>query len=135
MKFIIAWLVTALAVAAAIWLVPGIQVFGTDNVALAIAIVSAVLALINMFIKPIVKVLSCPLVIITLGLFLLVVNAAMLELAAWASSSLFNMGITIDGFGSAVLGAIIISIVSMIANGIVNSNTRNTNNNYGGYNR
>jgi len=118
MKFIIRWLITALAVAAAIWLVPGIQVFGTDNAALAVAIVAAVLALINMFIKPIVKVLSCPLVILTLGLFLLVVNALMLELAAWASTSLFHMGISIDGFGTAVLGALVISIVSIIANGI-----------------
>ena len=129
MKFVIAWLITALAVAAAIWLVPGIQVFGTDNVVLAIAIVSAVLAFINMFIKPVVKVLSCPLVILTFGLFLLVVNAAMLELAAWISGSLLNMGIAIDGFGSAVLGAIIISIVTMIANAIVNSNNNGNGNN------
>ena len=128
MKFVIRWLITALAVAAAIWLIPGIQVFGTDNVVLAIAVVSALLAFINMFIKPIVQVLSCPLVILTFGLFLLVVNAAMLELAAWVSSSLLHMGIAIDGFGSAVLGAIIISIVTMIANAIVRSNTKSTSN-------
>ena len=129
MKFVVRWLITAIAVAAAIWLIPGIQVFGTDNVVLAIAIVSAVLAFINMFIKPIVQVLSCPLVILTFGLFLLVVNAAMLELAAWISGSLLHMGIAIDGFGSAVLGAIIISIVTMIANAIVNSNNNGNGNN------
>ena len=129
MKFVIRWLITAIAVAAAIWLIPGIQVFGTDNVVLAIAIVSAVLAFINMFIKPIVQVLSCPLVILTFGLFLLVVNAAMLELAAWISGSLLHMGIAIDGFGSAILGAIIISIVTMIANGIARSNSND--NGYG----
>ena len=58
----------------------------------------------------------------------------MLELAAWISSSLIHMGIQIDGFGSAILGAIIISIVSIIANGIVKSNTNNNSNiSYGGY--
>jgi putative membrane protein len=126
MKFVVRWLITAIAVAAAIWLIPGIQVFGTDNVVLAIAIVSAVLAFVNMFIKPIVQVLSCPLVILTFGLFLLVVNAAMLELAAWISGGLLHMGIAIDGFGSAILGAIIISIVTMIANGIARSNSNDS---------
>ena len=125
MKFVITWLVCALAVAAAVFLLPGIRVFGTDNPVLAVAIVSAALAFIHKFIKPIVQVLSCPLVILTLGLFYLVVNAAMLELAAWVSASLLHMGIEIDGFGSAVLGAIIISIVSIIANGIVRSSTQN----------
>ena len=125
MRFIIRWLITALAVAAAVWLIPGIQIFGEGNVVLAVAIASLALALVNMFIKPIVQVLSCPLIILTLGLFYLVVNAAMLELAAWLSTSIFDMGIAIDGFGSAVLGAIVISIVSMIANGIFGTNKNN----------
>ena len=125
MKFIARWLITALAVAAAVWLIPGIRIFGTDNVALALALASLALALINMFIKPIVQVLSCPLIILTLGLFYLVVNAAMLELAAWVSTGIFGRGIAIDGFGSAVLGAIVISIVSMIANGIFGTNRNN----------
>ena len=121
MKVIIRWIVTAIAVAAAVWLVPGIHIVGGQNAALAIAVASLVLALINMFIKPIVQVLSCPLVILTLGLFYLVINAAMLELAAWATSSFFQIGISIDGFGSAVLGSIVISIVSMIMNGLFKS--------------
>ena len=119
MKFIIRWLVTAVAVAAAVWLIPGIQIFGGTNAVLAIAIASLALALVNMVVKPVVQVLSCPLVILTLGLFYLVINAAMLELAAWLSTSIFQMGIYIDGFGSAVLGSIVISIVSMIVNGLI----------------
>ena len=74
MKVIIRWIVTAVAVAAAVWLVPGIHIVGGQTAALAIAVASLVLALINMFIKPIVQVLSCPLVILTLGLFYLVIT-------------------------------------------------------------
>ena len=124
MKFVVRWLITAIAVAAAVWLIPGIQIVGGSDAALGIALASLALALVNMFIKPIVQVLSCPLVILTLGLFYLVINALMLELAAWLTTTFFQIGISIDGFGSAVLGAIVISLVSMIANAIFKDDTQ-----------
>ena len=130
MKLLVRWLVTAIAVAVAVWIVPGITTFGGANsMAISIAVTALALALINMFVKPVVVFLSCPLTILTLGLFYLVINALMLELAAWASSGLLGMGISIDGFGSAFLGSIIISIVSMIVNGLVGGNDQANGNN------
>jgi putative membrane protein len=65
------------------------------------------------------RALSVPFTVITLGLFLIVVNALMLELASWLSRNILHAGIAIDTFGSAILGAIIISIVCAIANSVM----------------
>ena len=118
MNFVIRWIVTAVAVGAAVWIVPGITTTG-DNATLAIAVGALVLALVNVSIKPVLQFLSMPVTVLTLGIFYIVVNALVLELAAWASTGLFGSGIAVDGFGSAFLGAIIISIVGSIVNGIV----------------
>ena len=118
MGFIIRWLVTAVAVAAAVWLVPGIHTVGSDAT-IAIAVGALVLALVNMILKPILQFLSLPITVLTLGIFYLIVNALMLELASWIATGLFGSGIYIDGFGAAFLGSLVISIVSAIINGIV----------------
>ena len=120
MAFIIRWIVTAVAVAAAVWLVPGIMVIGTNSF-IAVAALALILSLINMSIKPILQILSLPISILTLGIFYLIVNALMLELAAWMTTALFGTGILIDGFLSAFLGSIVISLVSVIVNGIIGS--------------
>lgn len=109
MHFLKSWFVCALAIALAIYLVPGIVPLG-DTVKSAIFAALA-LALVNATIKPIMKVLSLPITIITLGIFSLVINALMLELASWLSIGLFDAGIEVASFGSAFFGAIIISIV------------------------
>ncbi len=119
MSFIIRWIVTAIAVAAAVWIVPGIQVIGGDAAWVSIALLALILALINMSIKPVLQVLSLPISILTLGIFYLVVNTLLLLLAAWLANGLFHAGIWIEGFGSAFLAAIVISIVSTIVNSIV----------------
>ena len=118
MNFIIRWIATAVAVAAAVWIVPGITAVGNDGT-IAVIIMALVLSLINISIKPIMQVISLPITVLTLGIFYLVVNALLLELAAWASTGLFASGVAIDGFGSAFLGSIVISIVSGIVNGIL----------------
>ena len=118
MNFIIRWIVTAVAVGVAVWIVPGISAVGS-NATIAIAALALVLSLINVSLKPILQLLSMPITVLTLGIFYLVVNALLLELAAWAAGGIFGSGIAIDGFGSAFLGSIVISIVSAIANGIV----------------
>lgn len=118
MAFIIRWIVTAVAVAAAVWIVPGIMVIGANSF-IAVAALALILSLINMSIKPILQVLSLPISVLTLGIFYLIVNALMLELAAWMTTALFGTGILIDGFLSAFLGSIVISIVSVIVNGII----------------
>ncbi len=118
MNFIIRWIVTALAVGAAVWLVPGVEV--VDGTAwVGIAIFALVLSLINMSIKPILQLLSLPVSVLTLGIFYIVVNTLLLYLAAWLANGLFDIGFSIATFGSAFVASIVISIVSAIVNSIM----------------
>ena len=124
MNFLIRWIVTAIAAGAAVWIVPGLTVVG-PNATIAVVAFALILSLINVSLKPILQILSLPISVITLGIFAIIVNALLLELAAWAATGIFSSGISVDGFGSAFLGAIIISIVSAIVNGIIgNDNER-----------
>ena len=118
MNFIIRWIVTAVAAGVAVWIVPGISTVGADST-IAIAALALVLSLVNVSLKPILKVLSMPITVITLGIFYLVLNALLLELAAWASTTVFGSGISVSGFGSAVFGSIVISIVSALVNSLI----------------
>jgi putative membrane protein len=88
---------------------------------LVIAIIALIFTVVNAFIKPLLKLLSLPLLILTLGLFTLVINALMLLLTAWISTSL-DAGLTIDGFWTAVWGALIISIVNFVLSAFVPEN-------------
>lgn len=126
MSFLIRWLVTAIAVAAAVWLVPGIELVGGDSAWIGIAIFALILSLINISIKPILQILSLSISVITLGIFYLVVNTLLLYLAAWLANGLFGIGFWISGFGSAFLASIVISIVSAIVNSTVGADSRAT---------
>ncbi|MFE4498924.1 phage holin family protein [Rhodococcus sp. NPDC056743] len=88
---------------------------------LVIAIIALIFTVVNAFIKPLLKLLSLPLLILTLGLFTLVINALMLMLTAWISTSL-DAGLTVDGFWTAVWGALIISIVNFVLSAFVPEN-------------
>lgn len=112
MHFLLTWLATSIATLAATVMVPGIEAIGGDYMGPIMC--ALVLALVNMSIKPILKLLSLPVTIITLGLFSLVINALMLELASALSVGMFDAGISVAGFGAAFFGAIIISIVYAI---------------------
>jgi putative membrane protein len=112
MGILLGWLANAAAVYATAYLVPGIHVNGF----VAALIVALVLGLINITVKPILKLLSTPFILLTLGLFLLVINAVALLLADY-----FVDGLTIDGFLPAVIGSIVISIVSWIVGKILNA--------------
>lgn len=118
MNFILRWIVTAVAVAAAVWLVPGVEVLSTDAW-VSIALMALVLSLINMSVKPILQVLSLPITLLTLGIFYLIINTAVLYLSAWIANGLFSVDFVIDSFGSGFVAAIVISIVSWIVNAIV----------------
>lgn len=111
MNFIIKVLVNAAALWVADRLVRGIELTGDIWQILLIALV---FGLVNTFLKPILKILSLPVIIITLGLFAIIVNVILLAITAGLMD-----GLTIDGFLSALLGAIIISIVSAILNAII----------------
>ncbi len=123
MNFILRWLGCAIAVACAVWLVPGIDIVGGDSSWMPVVLVALFLALINVSIKPLMQVLSLPITVLTLGIFYLVVNALMLELASWCAGTLFAQGIYIETFGSAFVASIIISIVSSIVNGMTGANS------------
>ncbi len=119
MSFLIRWLVTAIAVAAAVWLVPGIQIIGGDGAWVGIFLFALLLSLVDISVKPVLQILSLPVTVLTLGIFYLVVNTAMLYLAAWLANGLFGVGFWIASFGSAFLAAIVISLVSALVNALV----------------
>ena len=112
MRFILTWLTTAIAVSVAIWIVPGIGVIG--DIYISTLSTALALAFLNALIKPVVQFFALPITCLTLGLFSLVINASMLELASYLSRAIFNSGIYIMSFGSALVGAIIISIVTAL---------------------
>ena len=90
------WLISSLSLFAAAWLVPGIRAEGNT---LAVYIVMAViLGLINLTVKPLLTLLSLPITILTMGLFILVVNAIMLWFASAIAVKLFNIGFYVEGF-------------------------------------
>ena len=117
MSFISNWLVTAIAVAVAAWIVPGVEIVGGNVMAAAVS--ALVLALLNATVKPIFNFLSLPIAVLTLGLFQLVLNAIILELASYFSRNIFHAGIAIDSFGAALFGAIVISLVSAIVSKVI----------------
>ena len=110
--FIIRFLITAAALWLAVALVPGITHDGTWLGLLGVALV---FGLVNALVRPLIKLLTCPLIILTLGLFLLVLNALMLWLTAELSGAL-GLGFHVAGFWSAFWGALLISIVSAVLN-------------------
>lgn len=117
MRLIVRLLVNAVALWVATLVVDGVDVdtSSTRDEVLTILAVAAVFAVVNVLVKPIVKLLSLPLYIITLGLFTLVVNALMLLLTSWIAGKL-GIPFDVDGFWTAVLGALVISVVSWLLN-------------------
>jgi len=110
-NFVIKVLVNAAALWVAARFVPGIDL--TADI-WQILLIALVFGLINTFLKPVLKVLSLPVIILTLGLFAIIVNVILLAITAGLME-----GLTIDGFLPALLGSIVISIVSAILNAII----------------
>ena len=114
MRFMLNWLFTSIAIAIATFLVPGIQPFGFAEAWVCFAFVGLFLNIVDSLVKPFLTVISLPLTIITLGIFQLVVNSFMLELASYLSVNLLGVGISIASFGSAFMGSILVSIMRSI---------------------
>jgi putative membrane protein len=112
-NFIVKTLANAGALLVAIWLIKDITLTGnsTGHKVLTLILVALVFGVVNWLVKPVVKVLSFPLFILTLGLITLVVNALMLLLTSWLADKL-SLNVHVEGFWTAVLGGLIISIVS-----------------------
>lgn len=107
---VIVWMINTIAIMLAIHLIPGISY---DGAWWGVLVVGVIFGLVNTFIRPLVSVLSLPFLLVSLGLFTFVINAFMLRLTAWLSSQL-NLGFSVEGFGSAFWGALVISMVSMV---------------------
>lgn len=139
-RFIIQVVVNALALWVAGWILPGMHIeaaavvgndiggaegsAGTINTVLAYLFIGVVFGVVNSLVKPIVKLLSLPVTILTLGLFTVVINAAMLWLTAWLSSYTPVTLAIDDFFWTAILAALIVSVVSMVAGSMGRSDAR-----------
>jgi putative membrane protein len=110
MNLLLRWIVSAAAVGAAAHFVPGISVTGGLKTYFVVALM---LGLVNAIVRPIVKAFACGIIFITLGLFLLVINAAMLLLTSVLARH-FGYGFYVDGFEPALIGSLVISVVSWI---------------------
>ncbi|MEV8095714.1 phage holin family protein [Kitasatospora sp. NPDC085879] len=112
-SFVIKTLINAVAIWVAAWIVDGITLSDGSwgHQALTVIAVALVFGVVNFLIKPFVKLLSLPLFVLTLGLITFVINALMLWLTSWASDKL-SLDFHVSGFWSALLGALIISVVS-----------------------
>lgn len=111
-QLILKWLITSLAIFAALYLVPGISFTGPGW---QIGIIAAIFSVINLLLKPLLTFITCPLLVLTLGLFSVVVNAVLLQLTAYFANFL-GIQFVIDGFMTAFIGAIIISLTTLVLN-------------------
>ncbi len=121
MKFLLRVIVNAIAIWLATLILGGLEVVGGDSAGervLVFLVVALVFGLVNAIVKPVVKLLSLPLYLLTLGLFTLVVNAAMLWLTGWISQQT-DYGLRIDNFWTALVGALIISVASFLLSLVV----------------
>lgn len=109
-KFIIRWLINAVGLYAAVWVVPGIDYLGDWMGILWLALI---IGLLNALVRPLLKFLTCPLIILTLGLFTLVINTGLLLLTR-TIGQYFGFGLFVDGFWSALLGSLVMSVVSIV---------------------
>jgi putative membrane protein len=114
LRILISWFINAVALAVAVWLLDGIDVTG-ESAWLTLALVALIFGLVNALIRPLVKLLTCLINVLTLGLFTLVINAAMLMLSGWIAQQ-FALGFEVKDFWWALLGALIISVVSFVMN-------------------
>jgi putative membrane protein len=117
MKLLIRWVIASLALFAAAWLVPGITVDGSGWV--IYAVMAIILGLVNAIVRPLLKLMTCPLILLTLGLFVLVINGVTLWLASAIAVNWFHVGFYVDGFWSGFLGALIVSIVTVVLSALI----------------
>lgn len=118
--FVVDWLILALGVWVAAGLIDGIHLEGWKSV-LAVA---GILGLLNAFLKPALKLVTIPLTALTFGLFLVLINTALLGLTEWIAHRIGGINFQVDGFWDALLGAVIISVVTFAVSRFVDSQYR-----------
>ncbi|HEU5258446.1 MAG TPA: phage holin family protein [Vicinamibacterales bacterium] len=110
MRFLVRLVLNGLAIIIAAWLLPGIHISSPLSGLLA----GVILGFVNAIVRPVLFFLTLPLTLLTLGLFIFVLNAICFALTAWLVP-----GFSVDGFFSALVGALLVSVVSWILNGLV----------------
>ena len=120
MRLILRLLANAGALAVATWLLSGITLTAptTGQKVLTLLIVALIFGIVNAIVKPIFTLVTAVAVLLTLGLFLIVINALMLLLTSWLSDQ-FGLGWSVEGFWTAALGSIIVSIISFLVNAFI----------------
>jgi putative membrane protein len=120
MRFILRLLANMGALAVATWLLSGITLTAetTERKVLTLLVVALIFGIVNAIVKPIFTLVTAVAVVLTLGLFLIVINALMLWLTSWVSG-LFDLGWSVSGFWPALLGSIIVSIISFVLNAFI----------------
>ena len=109
-KFLIRWIINSLAVWAAVTIVPGIE---WTNDWVSVIALGLILTLVNAIVRPLAKIVGCLPIIITLGLFTLVINAFLFWLTGQIGL-MFDMGFSVDGFWPALLGGLVVSAVGLV---------------------
>jgi putative membrane protein len=110
-KFLLRWVINCLAIFAAVNIVPGIE---WTNDWISILVLGLILTFVNAIVRPLAKFVGCLPIILTLGLFTLVINAFLFWLTGQIGLSLVGMGFTVDGFWPALLGGLVVSAVSLV---------------------
>jgi putative membrane protein len=109
-SLVLHWLLNAAALWVAAALIPGLDFNGGFG---KLLLVAAVFGLVNSTLRPLLTILTCPLIVVTLGLFTLVINAIMLLVTGWLSES-WNLGFTVSGFWAAFFGGLVVGLVSTL---------------------
>jgi putative membrane protein len=132
MKLFVRWVIVSVALFAAAWLIPGIRVEGTAWI--VYAAMALVLGLVNATVRPLLKLLTCPLIILTLGLFTLIVNGVTLWLSSWIAVNWLGVGFYVEGFQmgnlyvgpfwTAFLGALVVSVVTVVLSTLVKEDAK-----------
>lgn len=119
-RLLVRLVTTAIALFAAVWLVPGIYLSGASIGALPssqatinLLLVAVIFGVMNVVVRPLLTTLTLPITCLTVGLFIFVINALMLLLTSYIANQ-FTLGFVVDGFIPAMIGAIVVSIVSML---------------------
>jgi putative membrane protein len=112
-KLLIRWFIVAVSLGVAVWIIPGISV--QDSTAwVAVAVMAIVLGLANAIIRPILAFLSCGLIVVTMGLFMIVINAFTLWFSSWILTNWLSIGFHVEGILAALAGGLVVSIVSFV---------------------
>jgi putative membrane protein len=122
MRWLLKIVINGLALYLAAVIVPGIRIGeqgNTSSTVVTVLVVAVIFGIVNAVLKPILTILSLPFIVFTLGLFLLVVNAILLQLTSWISGSL-DLAFHVDHFfWDAVIGALIITVVASVLNAVI----------------